>query len=90
MLVEQALRERRVGVGEADARHLQDLLVRRERLGSEQLAELAARFTRQRHAALAVVVLTDKGDRVGHREVGGGVAVPCRSVRETNVAGSSP
>ena len=71
MLVEQPLRELRVGARQPHARHLEDLLVRPKRLGAEQGAEVPAGLTRQGDAALAVVVLADESDRVRHREVGG-------------------
>ena len=74
MLVEQALRERRVAVGKPDAGHLENLLLGRERLGAKQVTKLAAGLSRECDAAPALVVLADEGDRVRHGEVGGRVA----------------
>jgi len=49
--VEQAPVELGVGARQPDRRHLQDHLVRRERLGAEERAELAPRLAGKRHAA---------------------------------------
>ena len=91
MVVEEALRKACIGAGETHARRLQDLLLRRERLSPEEVAELAAGLPRESDAALAVRehVLADERDRVRDGEIRSQSRVPWRSVREMNVAGSA-